>query len=55
MIKNVCIFASSCDYLEEIYYQEARKLGELLGKNEYNVVYGGSCLGLMWACANEAK
>ena len=55
MIRNVCIFASSCNFLEEIYYKEAEELGILLAQNNYNIVYGGSCLGLMWACAGEAK
>ena len=55
MIKKVCIFASSCNFLEDIYYKEAAKLGKLLAQNRYDIVYGGSCLGLMWACAGEAK
>ena len=55
MINNVCIFASSCNYLEESYYQAAKKLGELLAKADIDIVYGGSCLGLMWACAEQVK
>ena len=27
MIKNVCIFASSCNFLEESYYKETENLG----------------------------
>ena len=55
MIKNVCVFASSCNYLEDIYYKDAAIFGELLGKNGYDMVYGGSSLGLMWACAEQVK
>ena len=55
MIKNVCIFASSCNFLEEIYYKDAKMLGKLLAESGFDVVYGGSCLGLMWACAGEVK
>lgn len=55
MIKNICIFASSCNFLEEIYYKEAEKTGELLAKAGFNMVYGGSSLGLMWACAKNVK
>lgn len=51
MIKNVCVFASSCNFLDEIYYKEAEALGQMLAEAGYNMVYGGSCLGLMWACA----
>lgn len=55
MIKTICVFASSSNYLDEIYFEDAKKLGELIGRNGYNMVYGGSNLGLMWACAEQAK
>ena len=54
-IKRVCVFASSSNFLDEVYYQDAKILGKLLGENGYDVVYGGSNLGLMWACAGEVK
>ena len=54
-IKKVCVFASSCDYLEESYYKAASELGMLLAHNGYEMVYGGSKLGLMWACAGALK
>ena len=54
-IKRVCVFASSSNYLDDVYYNDARLLGELIGKNNYDLVYGGSNLGLMWACAEQAK
>ena len=50
-IKNICIFASSSNNLEEEFYKEAQKLGTLIGKSGYNIVYGGSRRGLMYACA----
>lgn len=55
MNKNICVFASSCNYLDESYYPVAAKLGELLAKSGFNMVYGGSSLGLMWACAEQVK
>lgn len=55
MIKNICVFASSCNYLEDIFYKEASEFGKLLSQNGYNMVYGGSSLGLMWACAEQVK
>lgn len=54
-IKRVCVFASSCNYLEKSYYEAAAEFGELLGKSGYDMVYGGSSLGLMWACAEKVK
>lgn len=55
MNKRVCVFASSSNYLEKSYYETARELGKLLAMNGFDVVYGGSSLGLMWACASAVK
>ena len=55
MINKVCIFASSCNYLDASYYEAAKELGLLIVESDMDVVYGGSCLGLMWACAGEVK
>lgn len=54
-IKNICVFASSSNFLEEIFYSDAQKLGNLIGENGYNIVYGGSKLGMMYACAGAVK
>ena len=54
-IKNICVFASSSNYLEETYYKSARELGLLMGESGYNIVYGGSNLGLMFACAGAVR
>lgn len=55
MINNVCVFASSCNFLDESYYKDAEELGRLIAKADMDMVYGGSCLGLMWACAKEVR
>lgn len=54
-IKNICVFASSSNFLDEVYYKDARELGLLIGKNDCNIVYGGSKLGLMYTCAGAVK
>lgn len=54
-IKRVCVFASSCNFLENSYYEAAAEFGDLLGKAGFDMVYGGSSLGLMWACAEKVK
>ena len=51
MIKNVCVFASSSNKLDEEFYSDASELGQLLGAHGMNIVYGGSRLGAMYACA----
>ncbi len=55
MIKNICVFASSSNYLEEAFYEDSKELGKLIGQNGFNIVYGGSTLGMMWACAEQVK
>lgn len=55
MIKNVCVFASSSDKVVEVYFEQARALGQYLAEADFDLVYGGSSLGLMWACAGTAK
>lgn len=54
-IKKVCVFASSSNEIDEIYYKAAQELGEKLAQNNYDIVYGGSRRGLMYACAGAAK
>lgn len=54
-IKNICVFASSSNNLEEIFYKEAKNLGSLIGASGYNIVYGGSRRGLMYACAAAVR
>ena len=54
-IKTVCVFASSCNFLDSSYYEAASEFGDLLGKAGFDMVYGGSSLGLMWACAEKVK
>jgi len=55
IIKNICVFASSSNYLEKQFYDDARDLGLLIGSNNFNIVYGGSRLGLMYSCASAVK
>ena len=54
-IKNICVFSSSSNLLEEVYYQAATELGILIGKSGFNLVYGGSTLGTMGANAKAVK
>lgn len=53
--KKVCIFASSSNGLDEAYYKDSAELGKLLALNDFDMVYGGSSLGMMWACAEAVK
>lgn len=52
---NICVFASSSDKLDELFYQDASELGKLMGQNGMSIVYGGSRLGMMYTCASQVK
>lgn len=52
---NICVFASSSNDLEGIFYKDASELGHLMGINSMNIVYGGSRLGMMYICASKVK
>lgn len=54
-IKRVCVFASSCNFLTDNYYKDAQEFGALIAEAGMDMVYGGSSLGLMWACAEQVK
>ena len=54
-MKNVCVFASSSQNLDKSFYSYASELGVELGKAGFNIVYGGSRLGMMYACASMVK
>ena len=53
--KRICVFCSSSNFLNENFYKDAKTLGKLLGQNNFDIVYGGSTLGMMWACAEKVK
>ena len=54
-MKNICVYCSASDGISEVYYTDAKKMGELLGQNQFNLVYGGSDFGLMGAVSKSAK
>jgi len=44
---KIGIFCSSSNKMDNIYYEEAKKLGEWMGENKKTLVYGGANCGLM--------
>ena len=52
---NICVFASSSNVLDKSFYDDAEELGVLIGDAGFNIVYGGSRLGLMYKCALSVK
>jgi uncharacterized protein (TIGR00730 family) len=52
---NICVFCSSSNAISETYFQEAEKLGSLIGKNNYHLINGGANVGLMEAVTVAAR
>ncbi|MBO1623799.1 TIGR00730 family Rossman fold protein [Bacillus arachidis] len=52
-MRKICVFAGSNLGERPEFREQAIKLGELLVQNDFELVYGGSCVGLMGEVANE--
>ena len=52
---NICVYCSSSEIADDIYFDEAFTLGKLIGKNNYKLVYGGANVGLMNHLAMTVK
>jgi len=52
--KRVCVYCSSSDDVDALYFDAARALGRLLAQRSIGVVFGGGRVGLMGALANGA-
>jgi len=44
---NICVFCSSSNGVEELYFEAAEKLGTLLAQGNHSLIYGGANVGLM--------
>lgn len=44
---NICVFCASADGIEEVYFEDARRLGNQIGDRNWTLVYGGTNCGLM--------
>ncbi|MED1205507.1 TIGR00730 family Rossman fold protein [Heyndrickxia acidicola] len=52
-MKKICVFAGSNPGNKLSYASEAKRLGKLLADKQIDLVYGGSCKGLMGAVADQ--
>jgi uncharacterized protein (TIGR00730 family) len=53
-IRRATVYASSSNALHDDYYQDASRVGEILGKAGIDIRYGGGGVGLMRAMADAA-
>jgi hypothetical protein len=49
---SICVFCSSSDAVESCYFDAAAELGTELARRGFNLVYGGTSVGLMRAVAH---
>lgn len=53
--KKICIFCSSSNNIDKIYFKTARSLATLLAKEMTDLVFGGGMIGLMGVLAKVYK
>ncbi len=52
---NICVFSSSSNAINDIYFQEAEHLGKLIAKGNHTLINGGANVGLMEAVTISAS
>jgi len=52
---NICVFSSSSNAINEVYFHEAEKLGKLIAKGKHTLINGGANVGLMEAVTISAS
>ena len=55
MNQSICVFCSSSDKVDTVYFKAAAELGKRIGREGDHLVYGGTTVGLMGAVARAAK
>ena len=53
-IKSLTIYCSSSEKLDQKFYDLSVKIGNFLGQNQINIIYGGGNIGLMGKLSNAA-
>lgn len=52
---NICVFSSSSNAINEVYFHEAEQLGKLIAKGNHTLINGGANVGLMEAVTISAS
>ena len=53
-MKSIAVYCSSSNKVDDVYKEEAKKVGNLLAKKGIRLVYGGGNMGLMGVISNSA-
>ena len=51
MERAICVFSSSSDVVDPVFFEVASELGALIAQRHYTLIYGGATVGLMGALA----
>ena len=54
-IKNLCVYCSSSDALDPIYFEKGKELGRKMASENITLIYGGAKVGLMGVLAKAVK
>ncbi len=52
---NICVFSSSSNAINEVYFHEAEQLGKLIATGNHTLINGGANVGLMEAVTVSAS
>ena len=52
-MKNICVFAGASSGNNKSYIKIAKKLGEIIAQNNFNLIYGGGKIGMMGQVASS--
>ena len=53
--KHICVYSSSSDMVAPEFFDVARELGAAIARRGHTLVWGGTNVGLMGACAKAAQ
>ena len=53
-LQRVCVYCASSSQCDASYFEETKRLGALLARNGFTIVYGGGGAGLMGTLADAA-
>lgn len=52
---NICVFCSSSNAVDDVYFSDAQTLGKLIAQKNHSLIYGGANVGLMEHLAQTVK
>ena len=52
---NICVFCSSSNAIDEVYFEEAKTVGKIIAENGHILINGGANVGLMETVTKSAK